>query len=362
MKDLRILHIASGDLWAGAEVQINTLLTELAKKHYVHAILLNSGRLQRELETAGIEVTVLPESELSFLSLLKGIRRIVSDWRPQVIHTHRQKENILGALSTVLNGRCAGVRTVHGSSEYDLNWKQKIQVALDHWVGRYLQDAIVSVSERLTQELERIYPRDRIHTIANGVCPEKVRQDAISISHTKDSSAYHVGLAGRMVQVKRVDLFLRMAKRVVDGNKLEKPVRFHIYGDGPLLADYQSLASSLNLDDCVTFHGHCDDIRARVNQLDLMVMTSDHEGMPMTALESLALGVPLVTHAVGGLEPLLKSSWPQGLVYQHDESGYAKAVVEHLQSCEANKPCLPSRYTAQSNAESIVEIYKMCIP
>src|SRR5690606_8407204 len=110
----------SGDLWAGAEAQAFALLSALSMQPEmsVAVALMNEGELARRLRSSNIPVTVIPESRLSFPRLLHKLRRLISDWRPDVIHTHRTKENILGSLANLTTGRAACIRTVHGADEH----------------------------------------------------------------------------------------------------------------------------------------------------------------------------------------------------------------------------------------------------
>ena len=96
---LRICHIASGDLWAGAEVQTAQLLTELNKDPALHveAVLLNKGVLCDRLAAEGIKTHLFDEGLLGSFEIARRLHRFNKGWRPDVVHTHRIKENCLGA-------------------------------------------------------------------------------------------------------------------------------------------------------------------------------------------------------------------------------------------------------------------------
>ena len=95
------LHIASGDLWAGAEVQLYTLVKALKQKLNVpvSVILLNHGVLENKLQQAGINVTVIDESKINSGKILRYLYTAIKSLQPDVIHTHRVKENILGGIA-----------------------------------------------------------------------------------------------------------------------------------------------------------------------------------------------------------------------------------------------------------------------
>ena len=361
---MKILHIASGDTWAGAEVQVWTLCTELVKQgQTVHAIILNPGRLAEMLAESGVTVTVLDERRFGFGKLLEKIKLELHRYQPDVIHTHRQKENILGSLANKMTISVPAFRTVHGAPEFTPSLKQRIQIGADRFTGKRLQHGIISVSDDLTQKLTGQFPVSKIHTIANGIDPEAVRKDASAhdgeVAINDQTNSLHVGFVGRMESVKRVDLFLQMAELVHHNANTEHPVHFHLFGGGSLLEEHKSWAARHKLNESVTFHGHTTIIRSWIARMDLLVMPSDHEGLPMTALESLALGVPMVTHATGGLIPLLKAAGCNGLVEKHCAAGYAERV-EALLKAPPNV-ALPEAYTAARNANEIVALYQSAL-
>ena len=116
---LAVCHIASGDLWAGAEAQIATLLRNLAARKELElcAILLNPGRLAREVQSIGIEVKVLPESQTGFFEIYSQAAGFLNNRGVRILHSHRYKENVLAAM---LARRCRipfVVRTQHGLPE-----------------------------------------------------------------------------------------------------------------------------------------------------------------------------------------------------------------------------------------------------
>jgi glycosyltransferase involved in cell wall biosynthesis len=365
---LKILHIASGDLWAGAEVQAYTLLCALQnfslkdnREIQVAAALLNEGELAQRLRARGIEVFVFPEATLNSLQILLDLRRLMRSWQPDIVHTHRQKENILGAIANRLAGNAPSVRTVHGASEHvPVGLRQlhkRILQRVDRWVGLRLQHKIVAVSRELLEQLAGNFPRHQLQLIENGVDVEAVRAQTGEVEYRqRDPQAVHVGIAGRLVPVKRVDIFLEMAAQL-RATPSHIHWRFHIFGDGPLRQTLTELAERLDLMTTTTFHGHRRDIVACLAGLDVLTMCSDHEGLPMTILETMALEIPIVAHAAGGLTDVL-ADYPKGqLVIDHTPAGYAAAVARALNDTDARRPFSIQRFSAQTNALAMARMY-----
>lgn len=352
-----VLHLASGDLWAGAEVQIFYLVRELARKSSirVQVALLNDGELAHRLRSEGVVVTIFDEKSLSAFRILRRLVELVRRARINVIHTHRFKENLIGGIAS---RACAAVslRTVHGSEEHNpssLFSRRGLTVALDRFAGNHLQDVVVGVSQALSSDLKRRFGATRVAFIPNGIDVELVRKTGLPTSIHR--SPIRIGLVGRMVPVKRVDIFLMVAEELTrrDPGRFE----FMVVGDGPLLAELKESASNRRLVN-VSFLGFREDSLKLIGELDILMITSDHEGLPMVVLESLALGVPVIAHAVGGLNEVITSSRQGRLVPSQNERAFADEV-QHMAASFSDKSesLLPTRLDIVATANEYTCLY-----
>lgn len=331
---LKVIHVASGDLWAGAEVQLYTLAKTLHNKTSatVSVVLLNHGRLEQELLDAGIEVIVLDESKLNGIRILHRLAGVIREQGPDIVHTHRLKENILGSLAALLAGNKPTIRTVHGAPEHRPPWwklPKHVLFILDRMVGRLLQKRIISVSVELKKRLQAQFPPPRIRVIENGIDLDVgQRQYRQEPSFTESGEkGFTVGFAGRLVPIKRVDMLIRAAA-YLHNNKPQTGISFLVYGDGPLRASLDKLNDELGTKEKVHFMGHSDDIAGRIREMDALLVTSDHEGLPMIVLEAMAWQVPVIAHAAGGLPELLDHGACGILVHDHNPAGYANAILD----------------------------------
>lgn len=361
-RPLRVMHIISGDLWAGAEVQAYTLLKHLQHEVELCVILMNQGELSEKLITLGISPIVIPETENSSVNIICKLFSHIRQFKPDVIHTHRQKENILGSfanLACVLFNRklIPSVRTAHGAPEFNPKGKQKIQVWLDQFVGRYLQKRVIAVSEDLAKKLTAIYPANHVDVIQNGVDVDALSASISNPAEFRKNAPdkVHIGIIGRLEPVKRIDIFLEMAAFLIN----QQPDRwhFHIIGDGKLKMELEEQSHHLKIATKVSFHGHRKDIPSCIAALDAIIMCSDHEGTPMTALEALVLGTPLIAHKVGGLQELL-AHLPENLVAQHSANEYAKTLLHLLKQKKAHVNNLSNQFFAKTNCEKVISLYK----
>jgi glycosyltransferase involved in cell wall biosynthesis len=363
---VRILHLASGDLWAGAEVQLYQLLRKL--RHHPNitasAVILNEGELARRLSMEGIATLVLDERKLStpaiFGKLLNHMRAI----RPDVVHTHRVKENILGSTCALLLPGTRSVRTVHGEEEGDVQstLRQSILHGANHFAARWLQQRTVAVSGSLAQSFEARLGKARVIMIKNGVDPAYVQEQARGLQLRLESESSHLAFVGRMVPVKRVDRFLQLARLLINRHG-PKAFRFHLIGDGPLYSEMQELARSLNIDSQCIFHGFARNPLPWLNQMSALVLTSDYEGTPMVILEALALGIPVVAPAVGGLTEMLAIDGGYLVADQRMEE-YATAVEKAIARARSEPRkafTVPEDYDIATGVRRYVELYKSLV-
>lgn len=371
MPNLKVIHVASGDLWGGAEAQLLTLAKQLQARSNVEVtvVLLNYGQLEERLAEHKISTIVFDEQKMGFLSILVGLIKLFNEKRPQVIHSHRQKENILASLANVLTVRAKCLRTQHGAPEFQYSWRQlhkKIQQRLDTFCGRFLQSKVIAVSEELAEKLKTSFPGIHIEVIENGVDQELLKSNcAIAPFKREQPTARHVGIVGRLVPVKRIDLFLAMAKAFIANEAHDSDVQFHIIGDGPLRVELEQQAESLAISNRVTFHGHINNIADYIFSLDILMMCSDHEGLPMTLLEAMALDTPIISYNAGALVPYLAKECGGVLSAAHESVAYSDSLKKLLtddqkrdEIIRAGQKTVSEIFSADTNAEKILKVYR----
>jgi glycosyltransferase involved in cell wall biosynthesis len=362
------MHVISGDLWAGAEVQALILLSCLHEAGVeVHAALMNDGELARRLRERNIPVRVFDESQFSALQILRALREHLLELRPDVVHTHRSKENVLGSIANRLAHNVPSLRTAHGANEHVPRGLRQLHKrvfnALDRWCATHLQRRIIAVSKDLAAKLAVDFPPDRIVVVRNGIDVAAVRRQVHAVDFREClPQAVHVGIAGRLVAVKRVDLFLQTAA-LLRRNRPDHDWRFHVFGDGPLRESLVRSAGSLGIDDATIFHGHRNDVVACIAALDVLVMCSDHEGLPMVLLEAMAVGTPVVAHEVGGIPEILSGNASAFLVRQHEPDAYSQAIRAALGKgrIASDHEAMERSISASHNTLAIKQLYAQLV-
>lgn len=360
-----VTHVISGDLWAGAEVQIYQLCKGLIEEATVTptAVVFNEGLLSARLRDLGMAVDVADEARLGPLQIIKAIRHHCEQYHSQVVHTHGFKENVLGIIGKDLAGVPVSVRTVHGNPEtqFALTTLHKWLVKqLDLALGRYRQHRVIAVSTQLELRLEKLFP-GKVEKIFNFVDVEAIRAQW-PVSRRERTGECCLAIVGRLVPVKRVDLFLETVAQL---NREGIPCTGRVIGTGPMEHSLKQLAHDLGIAERIDFTGFLDPVSEALSGVDVLLMTSDHEGLPMTLLEALSLEIPIVAHNTGGIPEVLDDGRCGWLVGEHSAQGYASSVREALGAPEetarklgAGLSRVRSEFALKRNTRKYVELYQ----
>lgn len=368
---IKVCHLISGDLWAGAEVQVFTLLRQLSHHTDVDlsTIVLNEGKLTDELRAVGIDVLVIDESRHSFLQILRKAKVHLSQLDIDIIHSHRRKENVLGGLLKRSGHTRHLVKTVHGAPEPFTGFrrfKEGVYRRLDRYFTNRHFDHILPVSDNLGQILQRQLRRGRLTTIHNSIdLPRIVPRRSVSEVRRElglDENRPVIGSAGRMVPVKGYDTFLHAAKEILAS---APEAAFLLAGDGPVFEEIKALATRLGISDRIVFPGFREDVVDVLNCLDIFVISSYHEGIPTVLLEAMALGKPVVSTAVGGIIEVIDSGVTGLLVEPGDSLAMASACRRLINDNsltarlgKSAREAVENRFTAEKQAGKVARIYR----
>lgn len=365
---LTVCHVFSGDLWAGAEVMIFNLLRSLHDDGALRviALSLNEGLLTEKLRAAGITTHVIPEARYGLVGIVRQAAKLLKNCQIAIIHSHRYKENVL-AWSLA---RCLGVpevvTTIHGLPEAATQSGREARLArlrtvLDYFVVRNLFSSAVAVSAEMKRVLVGRYGfrEDRVHVIRNGA-----RFPQPTITPRSRSEYFHIGTVGRIVPVKGLELFLEVAGVL---RRETKFVRFSVLGDGPLRGELSRRAASLGISECVEFLAPRPDPFGYYDSLDLYLNTSWHEGLPLSVVEAMACGKPVVSSAVGGIPEIVVHGEHGFLVEGREANRFAERCLmlmrdDQLRTTmgERASTAARSRFSAGAMADAYRRLYGHC--
>lgn len=172
--------------------------------------------------------------------------------------------------------------------------------------------------------------------ISNGVSAERIHvisgaiDKQIFFPATSDKAKkYDLVLTARLSGIKQVDLFIDVVKKVNDKGT---PCQALIIGGGPLLDDLKEYARETNAIDYIKFTGHQDAVLPWLHQSKINVLTSRSEGLALSLLEGLKVGLPGVMPNVGDLSDVLIDSYNGFLIENHSQDDFVSKIIELLNS------------------------------
>jgi len=312
---LRIAHVGDSMEMGGAEKLTATLCRLQRDRGHSASVhcLYRLGVLGEELRAEGFEVIL--HHPCSFLHLVRGLYKSFRRSRPDVVHCH----NATAAIIAAFPARLAGVKTViatrHGlvKPPYQIRRELKFAIA-SRWC-----DWVVGVCEGTRTNLlaAPFAARDRIIHIYNGAWPADIR------ALPRPKKGFTLLYVGRLAPLKDHATLLQ----AVSLTRAHHPdVQLWIVGDGPVEFGLRKLTFELGLNDCVIFFGQQADVSPFMLSADLFVSSSVTEGLPVSLLEAMSVGLPAVVTDVGGMGEIARLSGAVTVVPSSDPEGMAAAL------------------------------------
>ncbi len=248
----------------------------------------------------------------SDLTSLWRVRRLIQEWRPDVVHTHTAKAGVVGrgAALSCKGPRPALVHTFHGHvlSGYFSALVGRAFATIERRLARRT-DALICVSQAVERQLREdhgVIGARPMEIVPPGFDVERTRPDPAAGRRLRAewglaADEVLVGMVGRLAPVKRPAL---ARDAVARARAAGLRARLVIVGDGPLREALTR--SAVGAEPPVIFVPPRDDLTAVYAALDLLLLTSASEGLPQAVAESLAAGVPVVATDVGGVSELVR--------------------------------------------------------
>lgn len=326
---MRIIQVTESLEIGGAERVVVTLANSLAARHESSVICLKQlGPLAAEL--AGVPVSCIGKREGNDPGAILRLARAFKSARADVVHAHDWGCYLDAMAAAWMAGIPVAVQTVHGRyMAYPPGRLAALKKSLRHACERRVADRfgnVVCVSDALrTHVAEEIgIGAAQTMTIANGVAVPPLNR-----TRAPQPGALRLVTVGRLAAVKNYGLLIRAFAPLA----ARWPQLSLIFvGDGPERAGLERLATSLGLTGSVFFLGFRSDIDQLLADSDIFVLTSVSEGIPMSILEAMKCGLPVVATRVGGV-PATVADGETGLLV---ESGDDRALTRALEVLVGN--------------------------
>lgn len=372
---MRTAHVITRLIIGGA--QENTLFN-VDDQHHLHGDdvclitgpgLGPEGTLEKRARDRGLDVRILPELRRSLHPLqdwkaLRAIRRAISEYAPDIVHTHSSKAGILGRLAARQLGLPA-VHTIHGAS-FHFGQNPVLHQAYrfaEKLAARWC-DHFISVCDAMTDQYVAagIAPREKFTTIYSGMevdnfltprrSPDDVRRELKlapgDIVFGKVARLFHLKGHNYLIEA-AADVAARIPQ-----------ARFLLVGDGILTEQYQGRIRELGMEDRFRFTGLVapDAVPDYLHAMDVVVHTSDWEGLPRVLPQALIAGKPVVSFRIDGAPEVCLHEETGLLVEHRDVRGLAAAMIRLAEDPQARQQLGSTgreRFTAPFRHEYMTE-------
>ncbi len=344
----RVLHLIDSLDLGGAQVVLLNLLKQADRSRFHHeaACLHGRGVFWSALAATGVPLRTLSFHHY-FPSYVPALLWSFLTRRYDILHCHLLASNVIGKPLAALCG--IPVRINHDHCNDKLTDPRRWALPADTWTNRFSSHVIaVSESTRAFVEEHEGVPRERTSTIHNGVDCEAIRPRPEQRAAARERwhlspEAFVVAGIGRLTYQKNFALFLEVAARVL---RRQPHAFFVIAGTGEDEPALRAQAHALGIADRVRFLGYVASMPELYPALDLLLLTSRFEGLPITILEAMAAGVPIVASRLDGIAEVLADGEDAALIPPGEPEPYAGAVSELI----AN-PTLANTYRERALAK-----------
>lgn len=316
----------------------NSLLWNIAnridrKKYQIFAACLREGGpYEDKLKSIGVEVTNFDLNTLLDLRIIPRLVRYIKKNKIDIVETAVFPSDVYGRVSARLANVPVIISTMHCVEAHKLETIYRFLSFLDT-VTMALTTKIIAVSGAVKNYLIRrhkIRP-EKISIIYNGIDVNKYKSH-MNITEFKKQFDLEPGIPiiafiGRLIKVKGVSYFLDAAASVL---RTGKKAQFLVVGDGPLKQSLVKQTQKLGIDQHVFFIGFRKDIPKILSLIDILVVSSLWEGLPLTILETMSAGKPIIAAKVGGIPEAIKNGETGFLVPPKNPEALTGAINDLL--------------------------------
>lgn len=355
---MKILQVIPYFCFGGAETMCENLTYALKSMgHTVTVVSLYNERtpISQRMEQAGVKILYLDKKFGLDLSMVPKLAKILRAERPDAVHTHLDVIKYAVAAAR-LSGIKKCVHTVHNVADKEAEGSlQKIINKTYFSLGWSVPVALSPLVQGTIREFYGI-PQEKIPVIYNGA----------DLSRCIPKEDYNAGETFTFVHIGRfneqknhkglLDAFQKVLSRHPD-------CRLELLGDGELLEQTKAYAEALGIAERVRFLGSQSNVYPYLHQADAFLLPSNYEGMPMTIIEAMGTGLPIVATKVGGVPDMLTDG-ESGLLTPVEPEAVAEAC-ERLITDEALRTMLGTnakrnsrRFSAEYMATEYVKLYR----
>lgn len=372
MEKKKLLFIITQAHWGGAQRYVFDLATSLNNDYDITVACGGEGRLVDALEAKNIRVRrlqylVRPIQLVADIRALYELFHFMKNEHFDIVHCNSSKVEVIGIFAAWLAQVKKIIFTAHGFvfNEPMQSGRKKFYISLERFMHRFSTNVIaVSDYDKQTALAYSVVPLEKIVTIHNGIdvlslqgVEQKNVRDVLSLP----ADAKVVGTVANFYATKGLPYLIEAAVEVVARNK---NIYFVVFGDGMLRDQLEALITMHGLGQKFILAGFRDNVVQLYKSFDVFVLPSLKEGLPYTLLEAMALGVPTVATAVGGVPEVITHGKNGYLIRPNNSHELTDTIISVLENgsiemiSEAAKETIIDRFTLEVMVDKTNKIYQ----
>lgn len=355
MEKMNILQIIPDLELAGAETMCENLTNELNKNHNVAIISFFSKHtdITNRLEKNGIKIYYLDKKKGPNLKIINKIKNIINEFNPDIIHTHRYcLEYVYPAVKISNKKNVKIVHTVHNIAEKEVPKFRRI-IRKMFMINKVTYVAISDIVQKTIHNEYKI-DYENIPVVLNGI---NLSNCIIKEDYKNKNILINIG---RLSEQKNQIFLIKVFHKI----HLKHPeYKLKIIGAGPLEENIKDEIKKYDLQDYIILEKNKASCYSDLNESDIFVMTSKWEGVPMTIIEALGTGLPIVTSNVGGISNMIENE-KEGFLLELEEDLFVSKIIELILD-EKKRKCMGIAALEKSNvfsskimADNYLKIYE----
>ena len=355
---MKILHLISSLGLFGAETIALNLAGTVQGNGYesILCAIENSSNSKIDIieqaNKAGIETHILKCAGRFDIRAIFRLRKYIENQKIDVLHTHNYKSDLIGMLAARL-AKVPVIATAHGFT--DMSRSVSMYEKLDRWILKSFFNKVVTVTGQMlpnfSDQQKRIIPNgiDISHFSRN-----EEKRVALRKKYNVADNDILIGTIGRLSKEKNQRMLLEAVYPIVRENE---QVKIIIIGDGLKADELKQFVEARHLTDRVIFTGIMHDTVSAYSAMDIFILSSLTEGVPLTVLESMASKLPVIATRVGGIPEIMNNGETGLLVESQDVETLRIRVHELIDDKKLRQTLVDAAYEFVRDHYSLT---KMC--
>lgn len=348
----RVLFLVP-DLQPGGSTNYLRALTAALSQNDIECLLISGSGNAKSLEAEKVSVEII-EGLFDIIGQYFAIQKamqIAKEFSPDIIHAqHYESRKLASKIKQIV--------------------KRPVILSVHHFIDKHKKitseecNRIIVVSESLREHLVNHVKisKDMIRVIHDGVDIK-----SYSVNPVRDLTKFRpiVGVAGRLVQTRGQEYFLKAAKIILDA---EFDVEFVVAGEGPDFSRLKKITKDLEIENNVTFTRETPPDKVAMQLFDILVHCPLEESLGLTIIEAMAMGKPVVATGVGGIYSVVKDTETGLIVPIKNPDEIAEKVIMLMKDTELReKMSINARnlameeFSIEKMTEAVIKLYKTTI-